>query len=308
MKEPRPPNPPKHAASPKLYMTPHLAKRKDGLCPSLMQRESSRERPGYEKKSYRTNSNLLLQVKERDGIPKELTELQTIIECVTKALKSSAKSGDGICSLSFKPEGCVWKMEFDSKVDGGRVAETYKVQVICSASKGHGHTNYMVDTVLVPKKPVNPDPLAPAPPGFKVAKPIFDLVALKIRKSVVALEFPEFPEGCKGRPFRDIYQLNARVSLPLVGEDLHSIRIAAPVRPPLTQIADCSIVLSFATAQVGFFCHGLSRNAPINRTKSRDQVRAPQGSSNCRRCCYIRRSGHSRQSESSAHCSNHRLL
>jgi hypothetical protein len=28
----------------------------------------------------------------------------------------------------------------------------------------------------------------------------------------VRLEFPEFPEGCKGRAFREVYQLNARVS------------------------------------------------------------------------------------------------
>jgi hypothetical protein len=35
---------------------------------------------------------------------------------------------------------------------------------------------------------------------------------LQVRKAIVKLEFPEFPEGCKGKPFRDVYQLNARVS------------------------------------------------------------------------------------------------
>lgn len=212
----RHPSPPKAPATPKLYMTPHLAKRKDGLCPSLLQRESSREdKPGHMSKSYRTNSSLMLQVKEKDGVPKELTELQTIIECVTKALKSAAKSGAGICSLSFKPEGCIWKMEFDRSLDGG--AEAFKMHVVCYARKGNGYTVYVVDTILLPKNPVKPDSMASDPPGFRAAKPIFETLALNIRKALVALEFPEFPEGCKGKQFKEVYQLNARVSLPCGG-------------------------------------------------------------------------------------------
>ena len=210
-KETKTPGPPK-AGSPKLFMTPHLAKRKDGLCPSLLQAEdSTKPKPGYESKNYRTNSHLLLQVKEKEGIPKDITELQTIIECVTKTLKIAARGGEGICNLSFKPEGCLWKMEFDPKVEGG-VTDTYKMQIVCFANKGHGCTNYMVDTILVPKIPVDPDPLAPSLSELKFAKPIFDNLALKVRKSLVALEFPEFPEGCRGHSFKDIYQLNARVS------------------------------------------------------------------------------------------------
>ena len=48
--------------------------------------------------------------------------------------------------------------------------------------------------------------------GFREAKSSFDFLVLQVRKAVVKLEFPEFPEGCKGRPFREVYQLNARVS------------------------------------------------------------------------------------------------
>lgn len=43
-------------------------------------------------------------------------------------------------------------------------------------------------------------------------KKVFDEVALDVKKAVVRCEMPEFPEGCKGRQFREIYQLNARVS------------------------------------------------------------------------------------------------
>ena len=42
-------------------------------------------------------------------------------------------------------------------------------------------------------------------------KKVFDEVALDVKKAVVRCEMPEFPEGCKGRTFREIYQLNARV-------------------------------------------------------------------------------------------------
>ena len=44
-------------------------------------------------------------------------------------------------------------------------------------------------------------------------KKVFDEVALDVKKAIVRCEMPEFPEGCKGRTFREIYQLNARVSL-----------------------------------------------------------------------------------------------
>lgn len=42
-------------------------------------------------------------------------------------------------------------------------------------------------------------------------KKVFDEVTLDVKKGIVRCEMPEFPEGCKGRTFREIYQLNARV-------------------------------------------------------------------------------------------------
>jgi len=44
-----------------------------------------------------------------------------------------------------------------------------------------------------------------------IFKKMFDEVALSVKKAIVKCEFPEFPEGCKGRPFREVYQLNARL-------------------------------------------------------------------------------------------------
>eukprot|EP00565_Helicotheca_tamesis_P003257 CAMPEP_0185727906 /NCGR_PEP_ID=MMETSP1171-20130828/3447_1 /TAXON_ID=374046 /ORGANISM="Helicotheca tamensis, Strain CCMP826" /LENGTH=542 /DNA_ID=CAMNT_0028396551 /DNA_START=481 /DNA_END=2109 /DNA_ORIENTATION=+ len=42
-------------------------------------------------------------------------------------------------------------------------------------------------------------------------KKVFDEIGYDIKKALVRCEMPEFPEGCKGRAFRDLYQLNARL-------------------------------------------------------------------------------------------------
>jgi hypothetical protein len=82
--------------------------------------------------------------------------------------------------------------------------------IVCSCCpEDSQNVAYVVETTLVPK----PKALTgPNDPGFKEGKACFDYVALQVRKAVVKCEFPDFPEGCKGKPFRDVYQLNARVS------------------------------------------------------------------------------------------------
>ena len=40
----------------------------------------------------------------------------------------------------------------------------------------------------------------------------FEHIGLDVRKALVRVEFPVFPEGCKDKTFREVYQLNARVS------------------------------------------------------------------------------------------------
>ncbi len=52
---------------------------------------------------------------------------------------------------------------------------------------------------------------APGPWEKTNMKAFGDLV-LDVRKSLVRVEFPVFPEGCKSKTFREVYQLNARVS------------------------------------------------------------------------------------------------
>jgi hypothetical protein len=69
----------------------------------------------------------------------------------------------------------------------------------------------MVDTCLVGKD--SKSVASTSLPGFREAKGTFEMTALVVRKAVVKCEFPDFPEGCKGKAFREIYQLNARVGV-----------------------------------------------------------------------------------------------
>ncbi|KAL7447563.1 hypothetical protein ACHAXS_010366 [Conticribra weissflogii] len=48
-------------------------------------------------------------------------------------------------------------------------------------------------------------------PWEKANLEAFDHIGLDIRKALVRVEFPVFPEGCKDKTFREIYQLNARL-------------------------------------------------------------------------------------------------
>lgn len=197
--------------TPQLYMTPQLQKRRDGLCPGLFvrNREGVSNKPGVSTKEYRTNSKLLLQIEEREGVPREILELQTIVDSISAALKEFVSTSREVISLDFIPKGCNWLIELNC--GNGEVDENFRLEVKVLANNLYGVTNYVVEAVLQPKVPVDPDPAAPPLPGLKEAKAVFDLLAIAVRKSVVRLEFPEFPEGCKGVPFRDVYQLNARL-------------------------------------------------------------------------------------------------
>jgi len=50
-----------------------------------------------------------------------------------------------------------------------------------------------------------------AGPWEKANLKSFDEISLDLRKSLVRVEFPLFPEGCQGKTFRQVYQLNARL-------------------------------------------------------------------------------------------------
>jgi hypothetical protein len=196
-----------------VFMTPYLAKRKDGICPSLLLPSSldpKQSNPGGLSKHYQTKSGLLLQVKCSDAKDRAAVEFQTIIDSVQEALEELTGATEDIVSMEFNPKGCEWSMELNPSLNDAD--QNYFLSVICLANELEGTTNYVVDTRLIPKGEIDVNPLASPRAGYREAKATFDFVGLQVRKAIVKLEFPEFPEGCKGKPFRDVYQLNARVS------------------------------------------------------------------------------------------------
>ena len=52
----------------------------------------------------------------------------------------------------------------------------------------------------------------PTGPWEKACTKAFCNIGLDVRKALARVEFPTFPEGCRERTFREVYQLNARVS------------------------------------------------------------------------------------------------
>mmetsp|Transcript_3226 Transcript_3226/g.5291 ORF Transcript_3226/g.5291 Transcript_3226/m.5291 type:complete len:540 (-) Transcript_3226:171-1790(-) len=196
-------------ATPQVYMTPQLQKRRDGLAPSLL--ELAAREPQDPKtsliKSYQTCSKYLKTSVTTCVNVDDSQELQKIVDSMATTLEELVDRGGGtkdLCAMKFQASGCMWTLEFNPTLRAGN----HTLEVVCSACEGEtssqGNT-YIVDTSLVCKD--NKEGGA----GFKEAKATFDYVALQVRKSVVRCEFPDFPEGCKGTPFRDIYQLNARL-------------------------------------------------------------------------------------------------
>jgi hypothetical protein len=199
-------------------MTPHLKKRKDGLSPSFLELgegntvspSSQRDNPGGSNKHYRTNSELLLQIKEKNGIRKEDQEIPALVEAIHDAIDEMVGPEEDIFSVDFVPSGCTWHLELSSGLNDAD--ENYRLEVVLLANHADGANHYVADTLLVCKGEVDPNPLAPPLKGYREAKQVFETLSLKVRKAIVRYEFPDFPEGCKGRPFREVYQLNARVS------------------------------------------------------------------------------------------------
>jgi S-methylmethionine-dependent homocysteine/selenocysteine methylase len=190
-------------AEPEIYMTPQLAKRKDGLCPSLLNDEvlqvpTPKGGPSYAaiSKSYQTNTKYLKEsIRELEN---EAEELKFISDSVNSFLTEYVNGSHDIANMEFEPKGCTWKVELSEEK---LRAPDYRIQVVCMAKDfGNKRTTFVVDTIS-----------STSLPGFKEAKATFEALSLVVRKAVVRCEFPEFPEGCKGRVFREVYQLNARV-------------------------------------------------------------------------------------------------
>eukprot|EP00531_Pseudo-nitzschia_arenysensis_P001353 CAMPEP_0116137368 /NCGR_PEP_ID=MMETSP0329-20121206/12212_1 /TAXON_ID=697910 /ORGANISM="Pseudo-nitzschia arenysensis, Strain B593" /LENGTH=531 /DNA_ID=CAMNT_0003632281 /DNA_START=264 /DNA_END=1859 /DNA_ORIENTATION=+ len=200
-----------------LYLTPQIesmASQRGGLCPTLLSEDHiflTRSKAGNGlaavTKSYETNSKYLTSL-IRD-MESDAEELNFIINSVNKYLgkivDEKRKKMD-LVSLKFKPKGCTWFLEINSDIG----APEYMISVVCYArGEGEGITTFVLDTNLVGKS--GETLTSTNLPGFKEAKGVLEFTSLTVRKGVVRCEFPVFPEGLKGKTFREIYQLNARL-------------------------------------------------------------------------------------------------
>ncbi|KAL9184891.1 hypothetical protein ACHAXT_002668 [Thalassiosira profunda] len=93
----------------------------------------------------------------------------------------------------------------------------------------------------------------------------FGEVVLDVRKALARAEFPAFPEGCRGRTFREAYQLNARLksgSFATVCRGTHRatgkrVAVKCVLRnglPPLDDAAIFDEVLILSTLKHGYIC------------------------------------------------------
>lgn len=204
-------------------------------------------------KCYETSSRFLKQqVRELENTAEELKFITDSITRFLKELVDERKQTTDLVSLKFQPKGTVWACELNPSLG----APSYQINVVCMAKAGpNDQTVYMVDSMLVSKDPkaVGSTTL----PGFREAKACFDFTALQVRKAVVRCEFAEFPEGCKGRAFREVYQLNARVRVSILHDFVHAccFQTCLTLTPFSSYIYPINI-----TAQVRFLRNRLSRN------------------------------------------------
>lgn len=211
--------PPPPLSPARIYMTPQIAKRRDGLAPSLLldafaangtsnkSNGATNGSTSAASKAYQTSSQFLrADVRDLENEAEELKFIVDSIQTFLAELVDHKKHSTDLVSLHFQPKGCTWACSLNPNLD----ADDYEIEVVCSAkATPSGATTYVIDTHLVggDVKTRSSTTL----PGFREAKATLDATALQVRKAVVKCEFPEFPEGCKGRAFREVYQLNARL-------------------------------------------------------------------------------------------------
>lgn len=275
---------PPSAPSPpgKIYLTPQIekiGKRRDGLCPSLlldnhMSAVNSKGGTGTAAmvKSYETNTKYLNEdIRELENDGEELKFITDSIDHFLREVVDERKQSTDLISMRFQPKGCIWNLEMNSSIG----APDYMIQVQCLA-KGdtNNNTTFVVDTKLVGKS--SKSVASTSLPGFREAKAVFEMASLVVRKAVVKCEFPTFPEGCKGRAFREVYQLNARVSA--IQRTWYSLRRSFLFAMVcfLHLLPLHSLVVA---AQIGVFCHCVPWNTSCEWKEGSHQMCLTKGSS-----------------------------
>ena len=197
-----------------FYLDEKIRARDDGLAPTKLPDDYTGTTAETDLRlilSYQTKSQLLNRnVREKKDTS---AELEFICESISKSVLENVdedEKNSALVSLDFEIEGCVWKMDLNPSL----AASDFQIHVTLLAMAGDEGvgTIWVTQTYLVD---INGDIMTKSliNKKYPLARAALEQTALVIRKAVIKCEFPEFPEGGKGRPFKKVYKLNAKVSL-----------------------------------------------------------------------------------------------
>lgn len=200
------------SSSDEFYLSPEIDAREDGLCPTKLPDDYTGSVVDTEELiiSYEANSQLLnREIREKEDAS---AELEFLCESISKFVLENVDEEEqrsALISLDFEIEGCIWKLDLNPNL----AAPGLQIHVTLLAKDGgHNGTIWVTQSYLVD---LNNDELVMTKAEVKkhpTAKAALEQTALVIRKAVIKCELPEFPEGGKGRHFKEVYKLNAKVS------------------------------------------------------------------------------------------------
>ena len=194
-----------------LYTTPQIEARDDGLCPTKLPDNFSGSLSNSKDCviSFQTNSQLLnRKVREESDTSAELEFIcESLSKCILENVDEVEKKS-ALISLDFKIEGCIWTMDLNPSLctDGLQI----QVTLLARNDEQKG-TIWATETSLVYVNGENVVVAKEEAQKYPTSRAALEQTALVIRKAVLKCEFPEFPEGGKGRRFKQVYKLNAKV-------------------------------------------------------------------------------------------------
>lgn len=194
-----------------FYSNPEINARDDGLCPTRLPDDYTGSiNPSDEYIIYcQTNSKLLnheIQAKDDASV-----ELEFICESISRFVMENVdeeEQNSALISLDFDIDGCIWKMGMNPSVSQPGVE--VQVTLLARNDKVAGRL-WVTETCLVDVNDGGSIMMKSQLKDLPLAKATLEQTALVIRKAVVRCEFPEFPEGGKGRAFKEVYKLNAKL-------------------------------------------------------------------------------------------------
>eukprot|EP00934_Nitzschia_sp_Nitz4_P005317 Nitzschia sp. Nitz4//scaffold36_size144017//78439//79993//NITZ4_003098-RA/size144017-processed-gene-0.49-mRNA-1//1//CDS//3329549492//5307//frame0 len=199
-----------------FYITKHIGARDDGLCPRKLPENYSgtivtkpHDPAAPMEISHETNSHILKH--DIRDLHDSSAELEFICEAISKFVMENVDEDEqqsALVGLDFEIEGCIWKIALNPNL--GAPGLSIFVSLAAKHHEDKKSTIWVTQTSLVSLD--NMTVVSRADVEEKTTlKAAFEQTALVIRKAVLSCEFPEFPEGCKDKRFKDVYKLNAKL-------------------------------------------------------------------------------------------------